>query len=371
MTQDGQIRGSILTPDGWVSGRLVFDEHILAVQGVRVDDARAPFVIPGFIDLHVHGGGGHDVMSGTPGIRGMARLHARHGTTSLLATSVTAAVREIEAFLAAVASVMAEPGPGEARVTGAHLEGPFINPCKLGAQPSLARPVDLAGMADWLSTGVVRIVTLAPELDGAADLVSLVQAQGARAQLGHSLCTYAEATSALAQGCGITHLFNAMSGVSHRGSGLAGAALAHADWAEVIPDLIHVEAGAILAARRAIPNLYGVTDATAGAGMPDGQYALGTQHVMKRGSVMCLADGTLAGSALTMDQALRNLVGLGLDLAEASARLSRLPAEWAGLGDAGRLAPGLRADLVELDADLRVRSVHIAGRPVDLSTGTE
>ena len=371
MTQGGLVRGSILTPDGWLAGELVFDERLIEIRGGRIDEAQAPFVVPGFIDLHVHGGDGHDVMAGALAIRSAARLHARHGTTSFLATSVTAAATDIEAFLAAVVGVMAEPGPGEARVAGAHLEGPFINPRKLGAQPPFARPVDLDEMAAWMATGAVRIVTLAPELNGASDLVALVQSQGARAQLGHSLCNYAEAANALAQGCGITHLFNAMSGVSHRDNGLAGAALAHADWAEVIADLIHVEAGALLAARRAIPNLYGVTDATSGAGMPDGEYALGTHRAIKLGPVMRLSDGTLAGSALTMDQALRNLVGIGLDLAEASARLSRLPAEWAGLDDAGQLTPGLRADFVELDTDLRVRSVHIAGRPVALSTRME
>jgi N-acetylglucosamine-6-phosphate deacetylase len=220
-------------------------------------------------------------------------------------------------------------------------------------------------MAHWLTRAPVRVVTLAPECDAGADLIPLLTAAGVRPQIGHSLCAYADAASALAAGCGVTHLFNAMTGLSHRGNGIAGASLAHAEWAEVIPDLIHVEAGAILAARRAIPNLYGVTDATAGAGMPDGTYRLGSHQVVKAQGAMRLADGTLAGSALTMDAALRNLVAIGLPLAEASWRLSTLPADWIGLSDAGRIAPGRRADLVVLDEALAVQAVVVAGRRLD------
>jgi N-acetylglucosamine-6-phosphate deacetylase len=259
---------------------------------------------------------------------------------------------------------MAADVPGSARIAGAHLEGPFINPQRLGAQPPFAVPVDLALAETWLATGVVRVMTFAPELDEAEALLALLARHRARGQLGHSLCSYAQGAAALAAGAGVTHLFNAMSPVTHRGNGLAGAALAHAEWAEVIPDLLHVEPGAILAARRAIPNLYGVTDATAGAGMADGEYPLGSHMAKKVGEALRLPDGTLAGSALTMDGAFRNLVSIGLDLAEASRRLSRLPAEWAGLDDAGRIAPGLRADLVLFDTDLTVRDVRVAGRPV-------
>jgi N-acetylglucosamine-6-phosphate deacetylase len=357
-----ELTGSVLTSDGWMDGAVIFDERVVAVAGDPINSPTPPYVLPGFVDLHVHGGGGHDVMAGETAIRKAAELHAQHGTTTLLATSVTAPPEAIGSFLADAVSVMAAPGAGEARVAGAHLEGPFINPRKLGAQPPFARSIDLDMAATWLATGVVRIMTLAPELDGAKNLMALLQSQGARAQLGHSLCGYSQAAAALSDGCGVTHLYNAMSGLSHRDNGLAGAALAHADWAEIIPDLLHVEAGGILAARRAIPNLYGVTDATAGAGMPDGEYALGTHRAVKRGQAIRLSDGTLAGSVLTMDRALRNLVSIGLDLAEASARLSRLPADWAGVLDGGRIAPGLRADLVQLDHKLMPVEVRVAGR---------
>ena len=359
------LEGSVLTPEGWIAGRVAFSGRVEAVEGEAVAGApEPPFVVPGFVDLHVHGGGGADMMEGADAIRRAAALHARHGTTSLLATSVTAPPEEVGRFLDAVREVAGAPRPGEARVAGAHLEGPFVNPGKLGAQPPFAIPADAGLMRGWLARAPVRAVTLAPECDPSGALIPMLREAGVRPQIGHSLCLYAEAAAAIAAGCGVTHLFNAMTPLAHRGCGVAGAALAHAEWAEVIPDLIHVERGAILAARRAIPNLYGVTDATAGAGMPDGAYRLGGREAVKADGAMRLACGTLAGSALTMDGALRNLVRIGLPLEEAARRLSHVPARWAGLGDAGRIAPGAQADLVTLDAELRVVSVHVGGRSV-------
>jgi N-acetylglucosamine-6-phosphate deacetylase len=360
----GSLEGSILCPRGWLQGRVTFDARIGSVTGEPVSSPRPPFILPGFVDLHNHGGGGADVMAGAKALAIAARLHARHGTTSMLATSVTAPAAEIAAFLADVASAVRAPAEGAARILGAHLEGPFINPGKLGAQPPHAIAADAGLLHSWAALAPIAVVTFAPECDPDEALFRAIQGAGARAQIGHSLCDYAEARRGIARGCGVTHLFNAMSPVAHRGNGIAGAALAHADFAEVIPDLVHVEPGAILAARRAIPNLYGVTDATAAAGMPDGDYRLGAYTARKTDGVMRLPDGTLAGSSLTMDAALRNLVSIGLPLAEAARRLSQIPASWIGRSDIGRTSAGGRADLVVLDEGLRVVEVRIAGRPV-------
>ena len=358
------LTGTILTPAGWTRGEIAFADRIERISGDAATAPEPPWLIPGFVDAHVHGGGGADMMDGAGAIRTAAALHARHGTTTLLATSVTAPIGATEAFLAAVAEVAAEPPEGRARVPAAHCEGPFINPDKLGAQPPHAIPADPGLMARWLDIAPVRVVTLAPEMDEGDRLRDMLLARGVRVQVAHALCDYAAAARAIHAGCGVTHLFNAMTGVAHRGNGIAGAALAHARYAEIIPDLIHVEPGAILAARRAIPNLYGVTDATGGAGMPDGHYTLGAHKVTKQGGSMRLADGTLAGSALTMDRALRNLVSIGLPLDEAARRLSTIPADWLGMPDAGRLSPGARADIVTLDADLNVTEVRIGGRAI-------
>jgi N-acetylglucosamine-6-phosphate deacetylase len=165
---------------------------------------------------------------------------------------------------------------------------------------------------------------------------------------------------------GFTHLFNGMTGVDHYQPGIATAALAHAEYAELIPDLQHVHPGAIRTALRAIPRLYCVTDATAATGMPDGEYALGVQRVHKCLGCVRLESGSLAGSALTMDQALRNLVALGLALDDASNRVSRYPADYLGLDDRGRLQPGAWADLVVLDHDLHVQQVVVEGERIAL-----
>ena len=208
------LAGSVLTPLGWRRGRVSFGDHVERVEGEPTDRPEPPFVLPGFVDLHVHGGGGGDMMEGTDAIRRAAALHARHGTTSLLATSVTARPEETERFLNAVREAVGADWPDAARVAGAHLEGPFINPGKLGAQPPFAIPADADLLRGWLARAPVRVVTLAPECDPSGALIPLLARAGVRPQIGHSLCAYAEAAAALALGCGVTHLFNAMTPLS-------------------------------------------------------------------------------------------------------------------------------------------------------------
>ncbi|MDH5328475.1 MAG: N-acetylglucosamine-6-phosphate deacetylase, partial [Aquincola sp.] len=328
----------------------------------------APVIVPGFIDLHVHGGGGADTMEGGGAIDTIARTHLRHGTTSLLATTMTAPHEEIEAALAALAPACRTRAPGAARVLGVHLEGPYISPDQLGAQPAFATLPSAAGILALHAIAPLRVVTLAPELPGALDVVRALVDEGIRVQLGHSAGTYDDACAALDRGAsGFTHLFNAMSALHHRAPGLVGAALAHATHAELIPDLLHVHPGAIAAALRAIPGLYCVTDSTSAAAMPDGDYALGRHRVIKCMGGVRLADGTLAGSTLTMDQALRNLVGpLGLALPQAVRRVSTLAAQYLGESERGVLAPGAFADLAVLDASLRLQRVIVEGEEVAL-----
>jgi len=360
-----KLEGSILTPTGWCRGRIRFDARIRAIEGTP-GEPEAPYILPGFVDLHLHGGGGADVMEGEEGVRRAAGFHARHGTTSMLATTVTAAPEELETALRGIARAMAAPDPESTRILGVHLEGPFLSPEALGAQPPCTLAPDPDLVARLAAIAPLRVATVAPEIDPEGVLRTAFGRCGTRLQIGHTRCSYARAKAALAAGyAGFTHLFNAMSGCAHRGPGAAAAALAHGEWAEIIPDLRHVDVGMILAARRAIPGLYGVTDAVAAAGMADGPYRLGPHAIEKCGDCVRLADGTLAGSVLTMDRALRNLVAIGLPLEEACRRLSTLPADYLGLADVGRLAVGAAADLLELDADLRLRGVWIGGRRID------
>jgi N-acetylglucosamine-6-phosphate deacetylase len=293
----------------------------------------------------------------------VAQLHAAHGTTSLLATTMTAPAADLERAFAGLRAVCAEAPRDAARILGVHLEGPYINAAKLGAQPDYARAFDAAELKRLNDIVPIRLVTIAPELPGNLDGIEAMVAAGYKVQIGHTLGRYEDGVEALARGAtGFTHLFNAMTGLHHREPGMAGAALAHAAYAEIIPDLLHVHPGAIRVALRAISCLYCVTDSAAASGMPDGEYTLGRHRVMKCLGGVRLADGTLAGSSLTMDQALRNLVNeLGLDLADASRRVSTHAADHLGLPDRGRLVPGAFADVVVLDRDLRLTDVYVEG----------
>jgi N-acetylglucosamine-6-phosphate deacetylase len=307
-------------------------------------------------------------MEGGGAIDRIARLHARHGTTSLLATTMTAPLPEVQAALRALAPACASRAASTARVLGVHLEGPYINPGKLGAQPDFARSAAIGEIHELHALAPIRLITLAPELPGNLDIIVELRAAGFQIQIGHTLGSYEDGVAALERGAGgFTHLLNAMSGIHHRAPGMVGAALAHARYAEIIPDLLHVHPGAIHAALRAIPGLFCVTDSTAASGMPDGEYRLGRHRVTKCLGGVRLADGTLAGSTLTMDQALRNLVTIGIGLEEASRRVSTYAAEYLGLRDCGRLAEGARADLVLLDRELRLQRVFVEGEEIDLT----
>lgn len=364
-----KLSGHLLTAAGWRRGTLTVEgRRIAALDGEPVDEAEVraaslPIVLPGFVDTHVHGGGGADTMQAGDAIARIARVHAEHGTTALLATTMTAPLAEIRRALQALAPACAARAPGAARVLGVHLEGPYLSPRRLGAQPDFTRAVDVEEVRALHAIAPIRLLTLAPDSPGALAAIPALRALGLRVQLGHADASYEDTLAALDAGAGgFTHLFNAMSPLHQRAPGMVGAALAHARHAEIIPDLLHVHPGAIRAALRAVPGLFCVTDSTAATAMPDGEYRLGRHTVHKCLGGVRLADGTLAGSTLTLDQALRNLVGLGLSLAEASARCSGHAAAFLGLADRGALQPGHLADLVLLDASLGLRQVVVEGQ---------
>jgi N-acetylglucosamine-6-phosphate deacetylase len=364
------ITGCILTPDGWIRGTLTFNERITAIKGEHALAPRddEPLVLPGFIDLHVHGGGGADIMDGNGAIDTVARIHARHGTTSLLATTMTAPRQDIEHALADVGRAMHQRPSGAARVLGVHLEGPFINPGRLGAQPGFARSGTIEELGALHALAAIRVLTLAPEISGHLDFIRQLKIAGIVPQIGHSNGSYEDGVAALEAGAGgFTHLFNAMSELHHRKPGMVGAALAHAEYAEIIPDLLHVHPGAIRAARRAIPKMYCVTDSTSGAGMPDGTYHLGSQTVTKCLGGVRLADGTLAGSVLTMDQAFRNLVSIGIPPHDAVRLVSTHPADYLGERERGRLQHGAHADIVVMSPDLQLTHTFVEGESIELT----
>ncbi len=361
-----KIKANILHESKTVSAEISYTNKIEKIDILKTEDKSLPLMVPGFIDLHVHGGGGSDIMEAGSAIKTIASTHSRFGTTSFLATTMTAPFTDLEKSFLAMKETYLNRTKNQARILGVHLEGPFISADKLGAQPNFTREGTLKEINHLNNIVPIKVITLAPEVFNHLELIPELKKMGIVVQIGHTNGTYEEGVTALNQGAkSFTHLFNAMSSFHHRAPGMAGAALAHAQYAELIPDLEHVHPGAIKAALRCIPNLYFVTDSTAATGMPDGEYKLGSNTVHKCLGGVRLADGTLAGSALTMDQAFRNLMKLGLSQEEISKKLSSIAAELIGVNDRGSLKIGNYADLVMFDNDYKIKTVIIEGDECD------
>ena len=373
----------IVTPGGTVAGEVeIAGGRIAAVQAPpartsrsEVVDLGARWLVPGLIDLHVHGGGGTQCNTADPAeIAAVARFHARHGVTALLATTVAAPPGELVAALDAVRGAM-DDGTGGAAVLGAHLEGPFISPAAPGAMdPSAFLAPDAEILRSFVlgGGGCLALMTVAPELPGATGLIAELVQAGVVVSLGHTVASYDEAVAAVTAGARcVTHLFNAMSPFHHRAPGVAGAALEAPEVScELICDGIHVDPVAMRIAHRlkGPAGLHLVSDATAAAGMPDGRYRLGAGVLELAGGRATLpGTDTLAGSTLTLDAAMANAVRfLGVGVAEAVALASANPARLLGLEDRkGAIAPGYDADLAVLDDELNACGTIVAGAWVD------
>jgi N-acetylglucosamine-6-phosphate deacetylase len=370
--------GRIVLEDRVAVGRLTFGERIVAIDVDARTEAQAgapddlPWILPGFVDVHVHGGGGGDAMDGPAGVRTLAAAHLRHGTTTLLPTTLTAPWSDVTAALRGIAAVRAEADPDLPALPGAHLEGPFISPDRLGAQPPHAQRPTPEKLDELLALDVVRVATVAPEIPAAKDAAERLARAGVRVSVGHTRADADTAdaflaTVAAAGGtAGATHLFNAMGGIEGRAPGTAGAVLASdTAYAELICDGHHVARAAAMTALRAKGRrLLLITDAIRAAATDAHDATLGGQPVRIEGGAARLADGTLAGSVLTMDRAVATLIAFGATWPEVAHAAATAPAGYLGLDDRGALRPGLRADLVLLDADGAVLEVVRGGRTV-------
>jgi N-acetylglucosamine-6-phosphate deacetylase len=344
-------------------------------RGAREITARGKTVVPGFVDVHIHGAGGHDVMEGTAeALEIIAATVARHGTTSIVATTVTASEMETCESVGDIARFIIASGQFVARelaaeIVGIHFEGPFISPARRGVHPAKwivpPSPAFLSALLKE-ARGTAQILTLAPELPGALELIATARKAGLVISLGHTDATYEQARAAIDAGAThAAHVFNAMRPFSHRGTGVIGAVLTSPKVsAELIADGVHVDEAAmrILIDSKTPERVILVSDGTSATGMPDGKYRLGTFEVTLLRGICRNAEGKLAGSTLTLDRALRNIVALGVPLGSALRMVTANPAQQIGLGSRkGVLAAGADADLVFLDDKLEVSGVMTRG----------
>jgi N-acetylglucosamine-6-phosphate deacetylase len=365
-----------LIEDGFL---VVEDSSVLDVgrgrpaSGSRVVDLGDVLVAPGFVDVHVHGGGGYEVNCATrdqveASVWKMASFHRRHGTTALVATTVSDSPEALRAAIEGVASVATSPGSG---VLGSNLEGPWISPSRAGAQfPGALRLPDAADLEDLLARarGTLRMLTLAPELDGALEVIAAARDAGVVVSIGHTDADYEIARAAFDAGAThVTHLFNAMAPIHHRRPGPVAAALADPRVClEIIADGVHIHPALIsLVAAVAPGRLVLVTDAIGATGTGPGRHRLGPQEVFVSDGRAVLADHeeTVAGSVLTMDRAVKVAVTTAhVPLLTALQAASLRPATVLGERLKGHLEPGCDADLVVLDRDLAVLATILGGR---------
>jgi N-acetylglucosamine-6-phosphate deacetylase len=376
--------GRAITPREEIvqAGILIRDGVIEAIgprEGMRLPPAaseiREPdaIAIPGFVDVHIHGAGGHDVMEGNKAaLQAVGRKLAEHGTTSFLATTITASPDETCRAAEGIAHYIAcqrETGDGLAEILGIHFEGPFLSKERRGVQPAEWLQLPSAEMLQRFlksAAGNARILTIAPELLGAAPCIDAARKAGMVVSLGHTDATYEQARSAIARGAHhATHVYNAMRPFSHRDPGVIGAVLTTSEvTAELIADGVHVDEVAmkILLQAKGAERVILISDGISATGMPDGKYMLGDFEVTVSGGVCRNAEGKLAGSTLTLDRALRNIVSLGVSLADAVRMLTLNPAILLGIEfKKGALRAGADADIVLLNESLQVSRVWTHG----------
>jgi N-acetylglucosamine-6-phosphate deacetylase len=367
--------GRVVTPDG-----VLEDGWVSTEGGVITGVGRGPapsegvdlggrWLLPGFIDVHVHGGGGYDMTASPEEMAAAVAFHRRHGTTRTLVSLVTAPPDLLVRQLGWVADIVAAgPGPS-GHIVGAHLEGPFLAGSRRGAHnPAYLLMPDRRIFARFVEAarGTLRSMTIAPELPGAIEVIGDLRDAGAVAAIGHSDATYAEARAAIDAGASVaTHLFNGMRPLHHREPGIIGAALVSGIACEVINDGVHVHPAITTLVAGAPGRMVLVTDAVRAAGIGDGEFFIGGLQVrVSNGQARLAGTDTLAGSSLTLDGALRRAVQeCGLPIEVASAAVSAHPARVIGIeDDCGAIVAGLAADLVVLDQDLMVVGVMAGGR---------
>ena len=372
-TSSGQLSGVIARPDGsLIRGRVTFTDRITALE--PASNGGNDYILPGFVDLQVNGSHGIDVMNASPDeIATLSRHLAREGATAWMPTAVTAPIEKIaqvhESIAHAYENSRQAISSDSAAILGMHLEGPFISPLRLGAHPTLNLEPRGDAFERVLALRALRLITLAPELPGAIEAIRRLAARDVVVSIGHSNATLDEANAGIAAGARMfTHLFNAMRPLNHRDPGVIAAALAPSPaFAAIIPDAVHVHPAMLrlAVAARGKDGIILVTDKVALAQTSGVEKNVGRARAAIRDGAARLADGTLAGSIISMLDGVRVMIEkAGVSIGDAAVMAATNPAKLVGANDRGRIDVGARADLIVLSPALELKSVHIGGREI-------
>ena len=362
MTILNKISGKIINYNSSFLGEILFDENITNInKSEKVNHEY--YIIPGFVDLHCHGGGGFDTMDGVQAIKQMSSYHLSKGTTSLLATTWTSSFDHTFSSLSNFNSLMSV----NSNLIGVHLEGPFINPKKLGAQPSLTIKPSIEFIEKINEIANIKTITLAPELEGMDKFIPFLIDKGINVQFGHSLADSKSCEKYMdLKNISFTHLYNAMSDNNHRNPGVLSAALAKGNFAEIICDMNHVSAESILIAKKCIPNLYAITDSIAATGMKDGKYKFANVEIEKKNNKVYLNNSnTLAGSSVNMYDTFLNLIKMNISIQDAVGMTSYSASKYLNQNDVGSIDIGKKANFLILDQDFNLINTYLNGKLIN------
>ena len=358
-----KISGKIINHDGSYTGTIEFSDKIETIYKDKQSDFEN-IIIPGFIDLHCHGGNGFDTMAGFSSILEMSKYHLKQGTTTLLPTTLTATLNDTIKALEGLGDFI-DQNNNLTNILGVHLEGPFINPNKLGAQPKYTQLPNIDFIERIKDKVKIKIITLAPELEGADSCIDYLINNNINVQIGHSLADYNCCMKIMNKNkVGFTHLYNAMSGNDHRNPGVLTAALRHAEFSEIICDLYHVDQENIHLAHKCIPKLYAITDAISASGMPDGEYDFANTKITKKNGKALIHSDVLAGSVINMHDTFKNLVKINFSLQKTVAMTSFNAAQYLGENNKGKIDKGFCSNFIILDKQLNIKKVYLYGNLV-------
>ena len=356
------IKGKIINYNESFNGEIFFSNKIEKIHKEdKVEDN--VFILPGYIDLHCHGGAGFDTMQGYDSIKKMSHFHLINGTTTLLPTTWTSKFDHIKKALHGVNKLVEDTTNN---IEGIHLEGPFINPNKLGAQPALTQLPSNEFIENILEIANIKVITLAPEIEGMNEFIKFLISKKIQVQFGHTLADFKTSNEYLSKyPIGFTHLYNAMSGHTSRESGVLSSALLNGKYAEIICDKNHVSREAIKIAHKCIPGLYAISDAISATGLADGMYNFAGVAVEKKNNKVYLKkSNTLAGSAITMHETFKNLVNMNFSLEEVVRMTSYNASKYLKLDNLGVLEKNNLSNFIVMDKNLNLLKIFLNGELV-------